>query len=52
MHPGAPVGYTERVPGYLVDDAGLTLATPASFAQSIEDGNDPARQTTPRWTRL
>ena len=39
---GAPVGYTERVPGYLVDAAGLKLATPASFAQSIEDGNDPS----------
>ncbi|MEN3319567.1 MAG: zinc/manganese transport system substrate-binding protein [Mycobacterium sp.] len=41
-YPGAPVGYTERVPGYLVDAAGLKLATPASFAQSIEDGNDPS----------
>lgn len=40
--PGAPVGYTERVPGYLVDAAGLKLATPATFAQSIEDGNDPS----------
>lgn len=39
---GAPVGYTERVPGYLVDAADLKLATPASFAQSIEDGNDPS----------
>jgi zinc/manganese transport system substrate-binding protein len=39
---GAQVGYTERVPGYLVDAAGLKLATPASFAQSIEDGNDPS----------
>ena len=38
----SPVGYTERVPGYLVDAAGLRLATPASFAQSIEDGNDPS----------
>ena len=38
----SPVGYTERVPGYLVDAAGLKLATPASFAQSIEDGNDPS----------
>jgi zinc/manganese transport system substrate-binding protein len=38
---GVPVGYTERVPGYLLDAAGLKLATPASFAQSIEDGNDP-----------
>ena len=41
-YPGAPVGYTERVPGYLVEAAGLTLATPESFAQSIEDGNDPS----------
>jgi zinc/manganese transport system substrate-binding protein len=39
---GAPVGYTERVPGYLIDAAGLKLATPASFAQAIEDGNDPS----------
>jgi zinc/manganese transport system substrate-binding protein len=41
-YPGVSVGYTERVPGYLVEAAGLTLATPASFAQSIEDGNDPS----------
>jgi zinc/manganese transport system substrate-binding protein len=41
-YPGAPVGYTERVPGYLVEASGLKLATPASFAQSIEDGNDPS----------
>lgn len=39
---GAPVGYTERVPGYLVDAADLKLATPPTFAQSIEDGNDPS----------
>jgi zinc/manganese transport system substrate-binding protein len=39
---GAPVGYTERVPGYLVEAAGLRLATPASFSQSVEDGNDPS----------
>jgi zinc/manganese transport system substrate-binding protein len=38
----APVGYTERVPGYLLDAAGLKLATPASFAQAIEDGNEPS----------
>ncbi|MFN2451852.1 MAG: metal ABC transporter solute-binding protein, Zn/Mn family [Candidatus Dormibacteria bacterium] len=39
---GAPIAYTERVPGYLVATARLRLATPASFAQAIEDGNDPA----------
>ena len=41
-HAGAPVGYTERVPGYLVEAAGLKLATPTSFARAIEDGNDPS----------
>jgi zinc/manganese transport system substrate-binding protein len=39
---GAPIAYTERVPGYLVAAAGLRLATPATFAQSIEDGNEPS----------
>jgi zinc/manganese transport system substrate-binding protein len=42
QHPGAPVGYTERVPGYLIEGAGLKLATPTSFARAIEDGNDPS----------
>ena len=41
-HGDSPIAYTERVPGYLVEKAGLRLATPASFAQSIEDGNDPS----------
>ncbi len=41
-HAGAPIAYTERVPASLVATAGLRLATPASFAQSIEDGNDPS----------
>ncbi len=45
-YPGAPIAYTERVPGYLVQAAGLMLATPASFAQSIEDGNDPSAADT------
>ena len=39
---GEGIAYTERVPGYLVQAAGLVLRTPASFAQSIEDGNDPS----------
>jgi zinc/manganese transport system substrate-binding protein len=39
---GEPIAYTERVPGYLVDAAGLRLGIPASFAQSVEDGNDPS----------
>ena len=39
---GAPVGYTERVPGYVLDAAGLRVVTPTSFARAIEDGNDPS----------
>jgi zinc/manganese transport system substrate-binding protein len=39
---GTRVAYTERVPGYLLQAAGLILGTPASFAQAIEDGNDPS----------
>jgi zinc/manganese transport system substrate-binding protein len=41
-HPGAPVAYTERVPQYLLDAAGLQVATPPGFAQAIEDGTEPS----------
>jgi zinc/manganese transport system substrate-binding protein len=41
-HAGDKIAYTERVPGYLIEAAGLQLGTPASFSQSIEDGNDPS----------
>lgn len=40
-YPGAPVAYTERVPGYLLAAAGLTVVTPPGFAAAVEDGNDP-----------
>lgn len=39
---GQRVAYTERVPGYLLHAAGLTLGVPASFPQSLEDGDDPS----------
>jgi zinc/manganese transport system substrate-binding protein len=43
---GAPVAYTERVPAYLLDAAGLEVVGPPGFAQAIEDGNEPnARDT-------
>jgi zinc/manganese transport system substrate-binding protein len=45
-YPNAPVAYTERVPGYLLAAAGLSVKTPASFAGSIEDGNDPSPNDT------
>jgi zinc/manganese transport system substrate-binding protein len=41
-YPGAPVAYTERVPQYLLDAAGLTVETPSGFARAIEDGNEPS----------
>ena len=39
---GQPVAYTERVPGYLLADAGLRVVTPPGFATAIEDGNEPS----------
>ena len=41
-YPHAPVAYTERFPGYLLDAAGLTVASPPGFARAIEDGNEPS----------
>lgn len=39
---GAPVAYTEPVPGYLVTAAGLRNLAPGSFTRSIEDGSEPS----------
>jgi zinc/manganese transport system substrate-binding protein len=39
---GAPVAYTEPVPGYLVTAAGLRNLAPESFTRSIEDGTEPS----------
>ncbi len=41
-YPGAPVAYTERVPGYLLAASGLEVKTPPGFAAALEDGNDPS----------
>jgi|ERR1035437_6314274 zinc/manganese transport system substrate-binding protein len=41
-YPGAPVAYTEPVPGYLVAALGFRVLTPEGFAKAIEDGTDPA----------
>jgi zinc/manganese transport system substrate-binding protein len=37
----APVAYTERVPGYALAVAHLSVKTPPGFARAIEDGEDP-----------
>jgi zinc/manganese transport system substrate-binding protein len=39
---GAPVAYTEPVPGYLVSAAGLRNLAPDSFTRSIEEGVEPS----------
>jgi zinc/manganese transport system substrate-binding protein len=39
---GAPVAYTEPVPGYLVTAAGLRNRAPDSFTRAIEDGTEPS----------
>jgi zinc/manganese transport system substrate-binding protein len=38
---GAPVAYTERVPGYALAVAHLDVRTPPGFARAVEDGTDP-----------
>jgi zinc/manganese transport system substrate-binding protein len=51
-HPGAPVAYTERVPGYLLQAAGLTVKTPPGFAGAIESGSEPGPGDTQRLNDL
>jgi zinc/manganese transport system substrate-binding protein len=41
---GVPVAYTEPVPGYLLQAAGLVVKTPPGFARAIEEGTDPSPQ--------
>jgi zinc/manganese transport system substrate-binding protein len=38
---GVPVAYTEPVPGYLVEAAGLDNLAPESFTRPVEDGTEP-----------
>lgn len=45
-HSGTKVAYSERVPGYLIQEAGLKLGIPASFASAVEEGNDPSPSDT------
>ncbi len=40
-HAGAKVAITEPVPGYLLQAAGLVVATPPEFSKAIEQGTDP-----------
>ena len=38
---GAPVAYTEPVPGYLLQAAGLRNLAPAAFTRAIQAGSEP-----------
>ena len=41
---GSPVAYTEPVPGYLLDAAGLQNRAPREFTRAIEAGTEPSPQ--------
>jgi len=41
---GKPVAYTEPVPGYLFEAAGLVNLAPSTFTRAIEEGTDPSPQ--------
>jgi zinc/manganese transport system substrate-binding protein len=41
---GSPVAYTEPVPGYLLDAAGLKNLAPTGFTRAIEEGTEPSPQ--------
>src|SRR6185312_2744741 len=51
-HGGAPVAYTEPVPGYLVAAAGLRNLTPPAFSRAIEDGSEPTASAVADMTAL
>lgn len=43
-HAGENVAYTERVAGYLIEDADLVDKTPKDFAAAVESGIEPSPQ--------
>ncbi len=49
---GTPVAYTEPVPGYLLEAAGLRNLTPPAFSRAIEDGSEPSPQAVAQMTAL
>ena len=51
-HAGAPVAYTEPVPGYLVAAAGLRNLAPESFTRAIEQGSEPSASAVAAMTAL
>jgi zinc/manganese transport system substrate-binding protein len=52
LHAGAPVAYTEPVPGYLIEAAGLRDRSLSSFTQPIEEGSEPSAAAVSEMTAL
>ena len=48
---GDRIAYTERVPGYLTQAAGLILGVPTGFTLAVEDGQDPSPADTAAFDR-
>ena len=42
QYAGTPIAFTENVAGYLTDQIGLIVKSPAGFMKSVEEGTDPA----------
>jgi len=51
-HAGAPVAYTEPVPGYLIEAAGLRDLSLSSFTHPIEEGSEPSASAVSAMTSL
>jgi zinc/manganese transport system substrate-binding protein len=51
-HAGAPVAYTEPVPGYLIEAAGLRDLSLSSFTHPIEEGSEPPASAVSAMTAL
>jgi zinc/manganese transport system substrate-binding protein len=49
---GTPVAYTEPVPGYLVQAAGLRNLAPPSFTRPIQEGSEPPAAAVSAMTAL
>jgi zinc/manganese transport system substrate-binding protein len=49
---GAPIAYTEPVPGYLVSAAGLRNLAPDSFTRPLEEGTEPSASAVAAMSRL
>lgn len=52
LHAGTGVAYTERVPEYLLSDAGLINKTPTGFAAAVESGSEPSPQQVQEFKEL